>query len=57
MTREQIEQAIDENLDSIAFDSEGDAWKEDGTRATEADFMRAMFRHHRLEAMLRTYGG
>jgi hypothetical protein len=53
MTREQLEQAIEDNLDSISFDSEGNARHEDGSPATELDLKRALAEHHRLKRLLR----
>lgn len=52
MTKEQIEQAIDEHLDSITFDAEGEGIMPDGRVATEADFKTALVEYRRLQALL-----
>lgn len=54
MTKEQIEQAIDEHLDSITFDEEGRGIMSDGRIATEADFVEANAECRRLKKLLRS---
>lgn len=54
MTREQIEQAIEDNLDSIAFDEEGRARRtSDGQPAGDDELRAALATHERLEKLLR----
>jgi hypothetical protein len=54
MTREQIEQAIEDNLDSIAFTEDGAAVNtDDGTPATSGDIEAALRKDWRLRCMLR----
>lgn len=52
MTKQEIEDAIDENLDTIAFDEDGNGRMPDGRIATDADFKAALAEHHRLKELL-----
>lgn len=52
MTKEEIEQAIEENLNSIGFNEDGEGIMPDGRVATEADFKTALVEHRRLQALL-----
>lgn len=53
MTREQIEEAIDRELDSIVFDEDGGLWHfESGDPVTDAELARSMLKVKLLEFQL-----